>query len=316
MTSFYHPRKANNLHVPHILGLTASPVMRSSTTSLGKIEDTLDAICRTPTKHRAELRLQVKRPALLQIYYKTELQSELTKSLKTLASVYHSLDIEADPYVQQLRKDETEMGQTNLYKTRLNRKTWCQDQLKSLHATSLRVYAELGEWAADYYVAEVITNYLKKAEQNTGWGAWDISSAEQNYVENALRKVDLNSSVKDFTDRGTDYKVSDKVIKLIETLLQQPVKPSGIVFVQERATAAMLCSILTFHPDTRDKFRVGTMVGTAASSKRTGVISELVGIDSGKDILSRFRSGYIDLLIATSVLEEGVSFLLPYPLQS
>lgn len=54
MTNFYHPRKSKGQHIPHILGLTASPVMRSNATSLVKIEETLDAICRTPTKHRAE----------------------------------------------------------------------------------------------------------------------------------------------------------------------------------------------------------------------------------------------------------------------
>jgi len=46
MENFYHTRKRSDLPTPHILGLTASPVMRSNPTSLGKIENTLDAICK------------------------------------------------------------------------------------------------------------------------------------------------------------------------------------------------------------------------------------------------------------------------------
>jgi len=308
MTSFYHPRKANSLAVPHILGLTASPVMRSSTNSLGKIEETLDALCRTPTKHRAELRLQVKRPALLQIYFKSLSPTEYTKSLQTLARAYHGLDIEADPYIQQLRKNRTEDGERKLHKTRLNRKTWCQDQFKSLYATSLRIYAELGEWAADYYIAETVVKYLKKMEQNNGWGLWDISYAEQKYVADALKKIELNSTIKDLPGLGVCPSISDKVTKLIETLCQQPLGSSGIVFVQERAMVAILCNLLNFHPQIQFKYRVGTMVGTSAFSKRRANISELMETNQGQDDLALFRSGSINLLIATSVLEEGVSF--------
>lgn len=66
MQSFYHPQKCRGSAVPLILGLTASPVMKSNTESLEKIEETLDSICRTPTRHRDELRLQVKLPVLSQ----------------------------------------------------------------------------------------------------------------------------------------------------------------------------------------------------------------------------------------------------------
>jgi len=307
MTSFYHPRKVNQQSVPHILGLTASPVMRSSINSLGKIEETLDAICRIPTKHRAELRLQVKRPALLQIYYESVPLIEYTKSLHTLSRVYYGLDIEDDPYFQQLRKDETERGKLKLHKIRLNRKTRCQDQLKSLHATSLRICTELGSWAADYYIADVVSNYLEMAEQNTSWGTWDVSLAEQNYIADALRMVEVNSSIKNPPALGFYPAISDKVAKLIAVLCEQPSRFSGIIFVQERAMVTMLCKLISLHPDTRDKFRLGMIVGTSANSKRTGNISELLETDSGKDTLSLFRAGSIDLLFATSVMEEGVS---------
>src|ERR1700710_369708 len=88
MGNFYHERKQKGLSVPHILGLTASPVMRSDPQNLVQIENTLDAICRAPLKHRAELRLQVNLPVLSQVYYQgTQPEIPLTSPSKTMASL-------------------------------------------------------------------------------------------------------------------------------------------------------------------------------------------------------------------------------------
>lgn len=310
MNSFYHPNKANNLaspgnySVPHILGLTASPVMRSSATSLGKIEETLDAICRTPTKHRAELRLQVNRPVLSQIYYQRPPPAELSHVLQSLTHAFEGLDVEEDPYVKYLQKYQTEKGKTKLLKIRLNRKTFCYDQMKSFLATSLRVCTELGEWAADYYIAEVISNFLKGADLNQEWGTSDLSSAEKQYLAAVMREISNESN----GSSRNNLSLSDKVKKMIEALLQQPAAFSGIIFVQERAVVAVLCNILRIHPETQ-KFRVGMMVGTSVSTRRTRNISELIDVGAQKNTLSLFKSGALNVLIATSVLEEGVSLV-------
>ena len=147
MQSFYYNRKANGTTVPGILGLTASPVMKSDPKSVRKIEETLDAICRTPTKHRAELRLQVKLPVLSQIFYSSLLSSR-TKTVGSLGSACGSLSIAYDPYVLALEKEYTEMSNRKLQKVLLNHKTWCQDQMKCFHGTSLKICAELAGWAA------------------------------------------------------------------------------------------------------------------------------------------------------------------------
>ncbi|KAG9246750.1 hypothetical protein BJ878DRAFT_539949 [Calycina marina] len=303
MSTFYHPRKAQGLPVPHILGLTASPVMRSNMTSLGKIEQTLDSICRTPTKHRAELRLQVNRPVLSHIYFQGMQGVPNTKSVQALSRIYAGLDIEADPFMKHLRKDKSKNGLAKLEKVLRNRKTYSQDQMKAFHATSVRIQTELGAWAADYYILQVITNFLKFSDLN-GRQATDISSAEQKYLAEALEKVTLNTSIK--WDEVESTSLSDKATKLIECLLQQQAGFSGIVFVQERAMVAVLCNILSLHPATKSIFRLGMMVGTSVSAKRTRNLSELIEVNCQNDSLSLFRSGAIDLIIATSVLEEGL----------
>lgn len=81
---------------------------------------------------------------------------------------------------------------------------------------------------------------------------------------------------------------------------------AGLTLSQERATASVLAHLLSVHPSTCDKFRIGTIVGTSAHAQRSRNISELVDVGEQKHTISKFKSGKINLAIATSVLEEGI----------
>jgi hypothetical protein len=87
----------------------------------------------------------------------------------------------------------------------------------------------------------------------------------------------------------------------------------------------VLAHLLSVHPETRDLFRIGTIVGTSAHTNRARNIRELIDTDLQKNALSLFKSGRINLVIATSVLEEGIDvpacnlvvcFQKPYNLKS
>lgn len=208
--------------------------MQSAPKSVVKIEETLDAICRTPTRHRAELLLQVKRPVLSEVLFSSlPLESDFSQYTKTITSLgraYASLKLKEDPYVIALMKEDTERSRRKLQKVMLNEKTWCSLQMKSFHATSLTVCRELGAWAADFYIAEVVTNYLKvidEAENSLG-GGWDVSSAERRHLAKALRKVDI-SRTKSTLPQAIPM-VSGKVRKLIDILVQEPNTFRGIIF--------------------------------------------------------------------------------------
>ena len=307
MRGFYHKQKMEGREVPRILGLTASPVMRSDPGSLTSIEETLDAICRTPTKNRAELRLHVKLPILSQAYHQALLpEASLTSYTRTIASLgqaYKCMKISEDPYVISLLKEDTEKSRRKLDKVRLNHKTTCQDQMKNFLNATLKLCRELGAWAADYYVSGVVANATRVVEEaESTVGFWDIPGAEKQYLAKALRDVEVTRNACDKPD-GIPL-VTDKVSKLIEVLLRKTDLFSGIVFVQERATASVLAHLLSVHPDTRDRFRVGTIVGTSKHSYRARYLGEVV--DFNLDTLSAFRAGRINLVVATSVLEEGI----------
>ncbi|RAL58356.1 hypothetical protein DID88_005773 [Monilinia fructigena] len=300
MASFYHPNRSKT-SLPHILGLSASPVMRSDEKSLSKIEETLDAICRTPKVHQADLRIQAKLPILSIINYIPEAECIATRSIASLAMVIQGLNIFEDPCVLNLKKSGSEKSRRELEKILRNHKTYSQVQLRSIYDTSQGILLpELGSWAADYYISVVVTKYLKAMMKKDTSAVLDTADAEKVYIAKALRKVEISPSLS-ITDR-----VSNKAAKLIETIGQQDRPFSAIIFVKERATVSILAHLLSLHPQTKGQFKIGTMVGTSLRSNRTQNIKEIVDLSEQKDTLSDFKRRKIDILIATSVLEEGI----------
>lgn len=77
------------------------------------------------------------------------------------------------------------------------------------------------------------------------------------------------------------------------------------ISVKERATAVLLAHILALHPEVSKKFRTGTMVGLSCVP---GVKKQLLDLPETRGVLSleAFRSGKMNLLVATNVLEEGI----------
>lgn len=230
MINFYHQRKAEKVEVPYILGLTASPVMRSNPQGVTKIEETLDAICRTPTKHRAELRLQVKLPQLLQVGYEVTPSFDNSPGLKALQSLnkaFGGMKLEDDPYYLGLLKNDTERGRRDLDKVKLRHKTWSRDQIKSFCTIAERVLEELGSGAAHYYISHVVAKVVKlTSEMGNNLGIWDIPSSEKQYIAQILRQVDVQGNVYDMSHS------TEKVDKLMEVILAEPMPFSGIVFVK------------------------------------------------------------------------------------
>jgi ERCC4-related helicase len=86
---------------------------------------------------------------------------------------------------------------------------------------------------------------------------------------------------------------------------QQESKMSGIVFVDQRATAAILQMLLSAHPDTKD-LSYATFVGTSNPSSRRSQLGEIIDLNDQRNTLEDFRTRKCNVVIATSVLDEGI----------
>ncbi|KAI0181482.1 hypothetical protein GGR52DRAFT_524797 [Hypoxylon sp. FL1284] len=298
----YREFKAAGLQVPSILGLTASPIMRSSLDALEDIEKTLDAVCKTPTIHRKELRSIAKQPSMHRVCYSVPTGIPTTSAMDSISRVYLGLDIYQDPYVIRLQADNSERSQIELLKVLKTRNTYVRQQIQSLWRRSGVIQRELGPWAADYYISISITQFLGAVRENNQW-FHDWSVEEKQYLANELRKV--HTSIPPSLEDSGCTGISDKVTVLVEELLCQPDGAVGIIFVREISTVAVLSHILSTHPLTRDRFRIGTMIGTNNYAGKKRDLGSLAEVSSSR-ALEDFRQGKIDLLIGTSVLEEGI----------
>ncbi len=222
-------------------------------------------------------------------------------ALQSLHSIYQGLDIWQDPYVVRLVASSSDSSRRQLDKVLLNRKTYCQDQISTLHRKSVRLFEELGCWAVEQYLFLCIEKFKSHVDdESILLQDWD--DEEKAYLRGLLDRVVI-------TPPGIpeDGQLSEKALHFINFLTRQDVSDfTGLVFVEERATVSMLSHLLTIHPLTKDTFMASTFVGTSNSSKRKLSIGELLDVRNQKETLDHLKSGERNLVIATSVLEEGI----------
>lgn len=225
-------------------------------------------------------------------------------ALQSLHNVYQSLDIWKDPYVIRLAASSSDSSRRQLDKVLLNRKTYCQDQISTLHRKSIRLFEELGCWAAEQYLFLCIEKFKSHVDdESILLQDWD--NEEKAYLRQLLDRVVISPPSTPI--RFEACQLSDKALRLIHFLHGQDMSDfAGLVFVDERATVSMLSHLLAIHPLTKDIFMASTFVGTSNNAKRKLSIGELLDVRSQKETLDHLKSGKTNLVIATSVLEEGI----------
>lgn len=299
MTDFYHPALEARQAVPAILGLTATPLMRFSEANLKSLEAVMDARCVTPKLHREQLLQYVKKPSL-DIYSYTPAASYLTLAMKAVEDQFDELDITLDPTILHLRATPTDANLREANRLIKKRKTPTMMQMKGLCQRSSDIQKQLGVWAADYYLWKAITNALKRLRgEHHNLQHW--MGEERRYLVDKLCKIEIPQPPDRPPSQDT---LSDKVIQLLRVLLDAQPGTVGIVFVKERATTVILSTLLRSFPQIQKRFVVGSMVGTSNISSHQNFY-DLTDENDGC-MLERFRTGQVNLLIATSVLEEGI----------
>ncbi|KAI1132220.1 RNase3 domain-containing protein [Nemania abortiva] len=298
----YRIQKSNGAPYPAILGLTASPIMRSNIDGIEKIEQTLDAVCKAPTIHREELLSIVKRPTLSPVFVPDSGDRLPVHSMAGLAKAFRCLNISQDPYILRLQSERTERNLYKLRKALEKRDTPVIKQMQSFHRKSIEIHRQLGPWAAEYFIYKAVTQFLSLAEQDLTWfETW--GTAEKQYLRNVLQQVEIKLP-RPFNE-FTILDVSDKFNTLVQELQSTPDNTRCIIFVLETATVAVLAQMLSTITSVSSRFRVGTMIGTSSFAARKRDLGELNQTSDHGD-LEDFRTGKLNLLIATSVAEEGI----------
>lgn len=271
-----------------------------------QIERNLHATAKTPKKSRSELIRHVHQPELIRVDYQIddEARSQLVTALNRAFTGY---DIMQDPHTTGLLQQQSDGTDVSgqLQKLFLSQKTYCIEQLRTLTKKAQDMLKELGPSAVDWYLHQCVAKFEKTvgdAEQ-----LLDLSNGEKQHLLKVLRGLPLQDTMLGHT--LDTNQISHKVESLIDVLVSEAqAKPdfTGLVFVEQRAWLAVLAEILASDPRTKDLLRVGTFLGTSSSSKRKQMIATIPEPRNQKVTLDGFRAGTTNLILATSVLEEGI----------
>ncbi|KAF2233308.1 ribonuclease III [Viridothelium virens] len=305
MQNFYHPlRNVAARRVPHILGLSASPVVRASAPAKGldTIETNLNARATTPKRYRSELLRNVYPPKFDKIVY-PESASPSPPALEALRAIDLGIDLNQDPDVKELLQIGDEDSQLRLEKFRAGKKTFCSDQISTFCRSSNYIFDELGPWATNWYIWICLRNFRSLVDQQEELiSSWTM---EQKFYMLELLQ-DVQSGVQE-PCKATQIEVSPKAQLLLDLLAREATPDfTGLIFVKQRATVAALAELLSIHPDVKDCYKLGTFVGSSTFGNRKFKFAERVDLREQQQSLEEFRSGRKNLLLGTSVLEEGI----------
>lgn len=197
MTRFYHPAKDNGQQVPHILGLSASPVMGAKLESLDKIEANLNAVARTPKQHRSELDLYVHPPEIRVVTYKgvaSIAECYVPPLCQALIQALNRYDLSTDPYIIELSSRDDEKAQRDLAKQLSNPKTFCYRQLKTIKQRSDTLLIQLGATAAEWYVRQCIGRFLRDWP-STAAIMPDVKEQERRHLAEIFHRIQSTPSI-------------------------------------------------------------------------------------------------------------------------
>lgn len=273
-----------------------------------QIERNMHATVRTPRKTRSELARHVHQPQLVRVDFPVdECLASQSALLQALLDIYEQYNIMQDPYVKALlQKQQKGVDVTKqLQELKANQKTYCFDQLRILANKSNDMMQELGKSAVEWYLHQCMAGFCKQVSGAGQFSDW--SDHDKQYLLTILGKLPFGE-LSPCPALNLDH-LSRKVKILIEVLMnevQDNPDFTGLVFVEQRIWIAVIAEILVSHPRTSSLFRVGTFLGTSQMSARQASIAALPEPKNRQTTLDEFRSGKLNLILATSVLEEGI----------
>ncbi len=189
------------------------------------------------------------------------------------------------------------------------------EQVKLYLDDCLHILTNLGVWSAHQFAAEGL-KVLQTAIKESGSlfeSGWDRALLHMGWTQLKLFTDTCSTIIEKCKGQGDNTPLTPKVRKLFDNLVNSasPKKDlCGIVFVERRTTAAILTKLIRHKSrrgDELDHIRCDYVVGHNEGKRGTHLRREAhMKTSKQSSVLSKFRSGRINLLVATSVVEEGV----------
>lgn len=289
----------------------------------------MDASIRSTRLNREELAKYVHRPQFKRVVYQApDYASQLgpfectlpSYNFTVLQEVILGMDIENDPWIKHTRARLAKLApgpprdqlDQKLSKTIAKQNTSTHRGLREFLTAAAVICVDVGPWAADWYVAKVI----EKAKAAGGPFQHVVRrwrDTEKHYLLEALERVPVMPVSYDPAEICDGCNARFNI--LIETLMNEKLdfesnemEFSGIIFVTRRDVVIALSEVLQHHPFTKDAFSIGSLLGNSTDNRRTSFldITRSLVSQATADTLKDFKLGDKNLIVSTSVAEEGI----------
>ena len=187
------------------------------------------------------------------------------------------------------------------------------EQVKLYLDDCLHILTNLGVWCAHQFAEEGL-KVLQAAIKETGSlfeSEWDRALLHMGWTQLRLFTDTCSTIIE--KEKGQGTLLTPKVQKLFNQLINNasPKKDlRGIIFVERRTTAAILTKLIrqkSKRGGELNHIRCDYVVGHNEGKRGTHLRREAhMKTSKQSSVLSKFRSGRVNLLVATSVVEEGV----------
>lgn len=300
----HHNTPGTTYQLPHILGLSASPITKKKAEEIAELEKNLNATCKSPLTQLDDYTTFVNIPEIVTLIPSSNSHPH-SPLLGLLKGIVFAITPEDDPFMKILRNREDSRSQEKLEKILKKQRTPAMEELYSLSRTCTDMQQNLGNWACDTFIQKCIAEAEASASRSLEFAtSQDALADKPNFVASKLRPLNEHMEIAEL-DLRSPSNISSKVQKLLD-FLRTEYHPDVrcLIFVKTRSTAWALAEIINNHPGTRSQYQAFCFVGVSNPSRRG--IFEFADLASQHDNLESFRRGELNVCVGTSVLEEGV----------
>ncbi|NXB11499.1 IFIH1 protein, partial [Cnemophilus loriae] len=299
---------------PQILGLTASPGVGGAT-SYAKAEEHILKICAnldacrimTVEEHASQLKNQVKEPSKKTVIaddkkrdpFKERI-TEIMTEIQNYCQLHPKSEFGTQTYEQWVIREERRAAKEEKRRERV-----CAEHLKKYN-DALQINDTIR--MVDAY--NHLNNFYKEEKSKK-----TVRSDDDDEDEPAVSKQDetdefliglfhaKKKQLKELT--GKPENENEKLIKLRNTLMEEFTKteePRGIIFTKTRLSAFALFQWIKDNPKFEEMgIRAHYLIGSGHNSEMKPMTQ-----NEQREVIDKFRRGNVNLLIATTVAEEGL----------
>jgi ERCC4-related helicase len=291
--------------VPHILGLSASPITKKRTTEVLELEKNLNATCMSPIQQVEEYASFVN-VAELVLLLPPPASRPTSTWLKALSVAVSSVDVEHDPLIAYLRLRNSPASKQKLENYIAKGRSPAIEELKKFYRSCEDTDKTLGSWACEMYIRISLIRVLKQAQSTPPINDLGTPRRPEDicFIAEALRPLAEQILAKQYAEppqKALSAKV-DELIRYLDREFESDLRI--LVFVKTRVTAWCLTEIINTHALLQIRYSAFCFVGV--SNPNHGSVFDFANLRTQQDNLEAFRKGDLNVCVATSVLEEGV----------